>query len=268
MKKVIFYLLCLITFVLIPACEIEEAEPKPDFAKPASQMFYYSSANIFDKMRLFDKMLFLESYLDMNDTLQQESFIKDYFQYRIEKESVGKYNFVELINNEVRYTIFTDEASIYSIGTEWHILEYPGDSVCKVKYLGGNEWKLNKTETNYYGFNEDIELVFKLNDTIAPLLFQTGNFCVFGNGVLNTAGNYLSSVQISYNIKDSLVYSPISKNILEGNLELEGENKEDHKLISAVGTFLGGDLDEVKYQVLFNNRTKTYQNYLGIWYLW
>ena len=85
MKNIYFFFTFVIIVFLAGSCAIDEADNKPDVTRPAYEMFNESSILITNKMRSFDKVLFLEIYRQLDDS-SKTAFNDKYFQqYLIEE---------------------------------------------------------------------------------------------------------------------------------------------------------------------------------------
>ncbi|MDD3320787.1 MAG: hypothetical protein PHS59_05020 [Paludibacter sp.] len=264
-NSILFFMLLIVSF---SSCEISEPENKPDFAQPASEMFYFTSTLISNEIRLFDKLLFLESYLNMDDSIKQV-FKNQYFQqYEIVHPISHIYLFVRNSDNDTIYTILTDTNSIHLQGAVWKIKEQYQDSFSVVNCKGNEKWEMHKVEDSNSKQHRELILQLQCRDSVPAILFQNTNFGITGNGVSENINYGIQNLRISFQIKDTLVYQGEQNSITEGSININADDDENNKHETTNGRYFVDTENESNYEITYHNRTRIYKTYNSFWLFW
>lgn len=260
-------LILFVSYILLfgfQSCEIREPETKPDFAKTGKQMFDHSALNIYDMLRDFDEILFLDTYKKTPDSLKY-IFVSEYLQqYEIENSLGNQWNIIRIGNysNDTIYTIITDSISIHSTGAIWKIREYNADNYVVISCLSDRKWRIKFIGTNTFYWNIDTELILECADSSNPLMFQTGNFKITGDGILESKDEFPQQVRVNYQIKDSLSHVANDWLFPSGSIDVTAEDLNTNKKESANGRYFIDSENENKIEITYQGRTQLYQNWI------
>lgn len=260
-------LILFVSFILVlgfQSCEIREPESKPDFAKTGKQMFDYSALNVYDMLRYFDKILFLDTYKKTPDSLKY-IFVSEYFQqYKIKNSLGNSWDIIRIGNysNDTVYTILTDTISIHSTGAIWKIRESYTDNYAEISCLSDKKWQIKFVGRNTSYWNINTELMLECTDSTNPLMFQSGNFKIIGEGILESEDGFPQHVRVNYQIKDSL--SHVQNNWLfpSGSIDVTAEDLNTNQKESANGRYFIDSKNENKIEITYHGRTQLYQNWI------
>lgn len=264
-------LILLVSFMLVlgfQSCEIREPEIKPDFAKTGKQMFNYADENIFNLIGLFDKVLFLDTYQNTTDSLKYK-FKDDYFQqYLIKNPVVNKWYFIRTSDNDTIYTIITDSKSIHSPNAEWLINEKYNNNFCTIQCVSDKKWQVKMLQGYLSFWHAEAGLNIECTDSVAPSLYQTGNFKITGDGILESAESYTQQVRLTYQIKDTLVHRQSVWVFTEGSIDVSAKDLETNQSESANGRYYMNRDNKNELEITYHNRTQIYDNWYDTSYMW
>lgn len=255
MKKsnhiIVVFCLLLLAFT---SCVIREPEGKTELTKGGHQLFTRVEKDIIEQTRLFDKVLFLDRYINTPDSLKAK-FRNEYFDIYNLRFQQNICNFVNL-SNDTLYKVITDSHSIHTVGTEW-LIKSSNQYYLKVTCLQKNKWKLSVFKAymihSYYLNKSNLELT--CTDTIAPTLYQNANFEISGNAEL--IDNYdVNPVIISYLIYKPLKHNNTSTFFKSGSVTITANDSIEGKTVTTDVQYINALSHSVEITV--NGVTSTY----------
>jgi len=257
MKKSNYFIVVFCLLVLgFTSCVIREPEDKTTLTKGGYQLFTRFEADISEQTRLFDKVLFLDKYINTPDSLKAR-FHNEYFDIYTLRFKQNICNFVNLSKDTV-YKVITDSHSIHATGAEW-LIKSSDQTYLKVTCLQKNKWKLSvfKTYMTYsYSLNES-NLELTCTDTIAPALYQNANFEITGNAKL-IEDNYSYSVVFDYVIGEPLKHNNTSVLFKDGLVTITANDSVHNRTATTEARYINAISPSV--EIKFNGVTSTYKN--------
>lgn len=264
MRNKLILLVSLIVLLGFNSCEIREPQIKPDFAVAGKQMFDNSAQNIYDMMRYFDRVLFLDTYKKTPDSLKY-IFVSEYFQQYKINNSLGNNWFIMsngYYSNDTVYSIITDANSIHSTGAIWKIRESYADSYAVISCLSDKKWQIKFSGRNGTVWNINTEINLDCTDSSDPLMFETGNFKITGSGILESVDGYSQHVRINYQVKDTLNHVQNNSIYPSGSIDVTAEDLETNQKESANGRYFINSKNAYKIEITYHGRTQVYQNWI------
>jgi hypothetical protein len=270
MKKAVNNLFLLITLFVFCSCVIREPETKPDDTRVGLQMFNYSETSIFYMVRCFDKMLFLNSYINKTDSAKN-IFRKQYFQqYKFTQPTVNKWFIKRETDGDTIYTIYTDGNSIHKIGSIWKLKEKNDSILYTITCKSANKWEIEALNKRVESWNVNAKITINCIDSFAPVMYQTSNFVIKGGGILtsNNENKEQQQLQINYSIKDSLIHRKPIWICTSGSLDLEVKEFDTGHTEKAVGKYYNIERNVNSLEITYHNKVNTYTNRINTSYLW
>ena len=238
------------------SCVIREPEDKTTLTKGGYQLFTRFEADIAEQTRMFDKVLFVDKYMNTPDSLKTR-FRNEYFDIYSLRFKQNICNFVNL-NNDTVYKVITDSHSIHTSGTEW-LIKGSNQYYLKVTCLQKNKWQLSvfKTYMAYSDYLSKSNLELTCTDTIAPALYQNANFEITGNAEF--VENYFRyPVVISYMISEPLKHNNTSVLFKAGLVTITANDSRENNTASTEARYMNTLSPSV--EIKFNGVTSTYSS--------
>ncbi|HET7732922.1 MAG TPA: hypothetical protein VFK73_03710, partial [Paludibacter sp.] len=223
-----FILIISAIVLVISSCVIREPEDKSTLTEPGWSMFCNVEPCVIEQIQTFDKMLFVDSYLNTPDSLKKHYFFDNFGQYSL---TVRDADYIFKMDKDTSYVITTDAKSIHSVGTEWVAKGNSWTYYMTVQCLAKNKWRLNihpiKSYYSVYPEKENLEI--QCTDTVAPKRFRDSDFSVSGDAVWIDNSRYDSEATLNYTITSPLKYVRKNRFFSEGEVIIAAVDSVQNK---------------------------------------
>jgi hypothetical protein len=230
---------------------IREPDTKNDLTKGGFQMFDRVNTDLAVKTSLFDKVLFLNSYLETADLLKWD-FLNSHFPNFTLKKTGDNWNFLDN-SNRIVYSIVPDSHLISSIGSEWIVYGENG-GFFHVKCIDKNAWSLLDDKRDSLTQNN---LLLTCTNSKVPSSYQHANFQITGSEQFYDR-NFSGAVLFLYSIVEPLLHDSTSTVFYQGKLNISVSDLVLKKQAETEATYLISDSPSV--EIIFNGMTNLYKN--------
>ena len=249
----------LLILVLSSACEIREAESRPDTTNEGRKIMQYADNNIFEIAGSLDKVLKVYNYGNTPDSLKETVRQKYLSNYGVLKSSNNTWYLKQ--DRDTTYTILTDGNSIYSINAIWIVKKRPYATTVTIKCIGTNKWEIKTTENLVAQWNSNCELIFKCTNSIQPITFDQSDFSISGEGILKSNVKYPQEIVINYEVTDSIKSVANLSLYKEGSLKLTGKDLKTNDMATITAIYQKGDQDDQWVTISNGKYTNTYKDW-------
>jgi hypothetical protein len=249
--------------VSLSSCVIREPEDKSTLTEPGWRMFCNVEPCVIEQIQVFDKMLFVDSYLNTPDSLKKRYLFDNFGQYSL---TIRGADCIFKMDNDTNYVISTDSKSIHNVGSEWMAKGNNWTYYMTVQCISKNKWRLNiHVIKSYYSIYPDKEnLEIECTDTVAPKRFRDSDFSVSGDAVWIDNSRYASDATLNYTITSPLKYVRKNRFFSEGEITITAVDSIQNKKAETVAKYINDG--SAKVEITFNGMTSIYTNYQWLVY--
>lgn len=249
--------------VALSSCVIREPEDKEVLTRPGWSMFRGIERDMVDQVQLFDKMLFVDTYLNTPDSLKKRYLFDNFGQYRL---TVRDADYVFKLDNDTSYVITTDSKSIHSLGAEWVARGNDWTYYMTIQNISRNKWRLNihpiMSYYSVYPVKENLEI--ECADTAAPKRFKDSDFSVSGDAIWIDNSQYNYDATLNCSITSPLKYVRKNHFFSEGEIAIEAVDSVQSKKAETIAKYIHDGSDKVR--ITFQGITSVYTNYQWLVY--
>ncbi|HEY6915743.1 MAG TPA: hypothetical protein VI413_13790 [Paludibacter sp.] len=258
-----FILILSAIIVVFSSCVIREPEDKEVLTKSGWSMFRGIERDVVDQVQLFDKMLFVDTYVNTPDSLKRHYLFENFGQYSL---TVRGADYVFKLDNDTSYVITTDSKSIHSPGAEWVARGNNWTYYMTIQNISKNKWRLNIHQLmsyySVYPVKENLEI--ECTDTVAPKRFRDSDFSVSGDAIWIDISRYDCDATLNCTITSPLKYVRKNRFFSEGEIAIEAVDSVQDKRVETVARYMNDGSGKVK--ITFQGMTSIYTNYQWLVY--